>query len=130
MASDDDALPSGLPPGMPPPPETVPAGGWTIMICINRRLRSDLASCAARNSEDLAGIIEDEVRNRGLAIKVERTVCMGRCDFGPTVRVAPGGAFHLGLAPEDVPGFLDQLEAELNLKKEQNKINGLPPPGS
>jgi (2Fe-2S) ferredoxin len=55
---------------------------------------------------------------------------MGRCDFGPTVRVAPGGAFHLGLAPDDVGRFLDDLELELSLKKETNKINELPPPGT
>ncbi|PIW25914.1 MAG: hypothetical protein COW30_17670 [Rhodospirillales bacterium CG15_BIG_FIL_POST_REV_8_21_14_020_66_15] len=100
------------------------------MVCINRRLRSDLASCAARNSGDLAEAIEDEVRRRGLAVRVERTVCMGRCDFGPTVRIAPGGAFHLGMTPADVPGFLDRLETDLDLKKEFNEFNNLPPPGS
>ncbi|MEP0337635.1 MAG: (2Fe-2S) ferredoxin domain-containing protein [Alphaproteobacteria bacterium] len=112
------------------PPVPPPAAGWTIMICINRRLRSGLASCAARSSEDLAKAIEAEVQARGLDIRVERTVCMGRCDFGPTVRVAPGGAFHLGLAPDDVGRFLDDLELELSLKKETNKINELPPPGT
>lgn len=126
MSEEDD----GLPPGMPDFPASPPAGGWTIMVCINRRLRSDLASCAARNSEALAQAIEDEVRDRGLDIRVERTVCMGRCNFGPTVRVAPGGAFHLGLAPEEVGGFLDDLESKLGLKKERNNINELPPPGS
>jgi len=100
------------------------------LVCINRRLRSDLSSCAARNSEDLAKAIEAEVQARGLDIRVERTVCMGRCDFGPTVRVAPGGAFHLGLAPNDVGDFLNELEVNLNLKKENNKINELPAPGT
>ena len=126
MPQDDESLPDGLPP-VPAPP---PAGGWTVMVCINRRLRSDLASCAARNSEDLAKALEDEVRRRGLAIRIERTVCMGRCDFGPTVRIAPGGAFHLGMAPDDVGRFLDDLELKLSLKKETNKINELPPPGT
>ncbi|MEQ8227610.1 MAG: (2Fe-2S) ferredoxin domain-containing protein [Rhodospirillales bacterium] len=122
-----------LPPGdriIPPEPPTAPAGGWTIMICINRRLRSDLASCAARDSETVAQAIEREVRARGLDIRVERTVCMGRCDFGPTIRVAPGGAFHLGLGPADVSAFLDDLESSLDLKKEANKLKDLPPPGS
>ena len=74
--------------------------------------------------------IEQEVRARGLDIRVERTVCMGRCDFGPTIRVAPGGAFHLGLDPADVSAFLDDLESSLDLKKETNKLRDLPPPGS
>lgn len=113
MSQDNDSpLPAAIQAPVPPP-----ADGWTILVCINRRLRSDLASCAARNSEDLATAIEAEVQARGLDVRVERTVCMGRCDFGPTVRVAPGGAFHLGLAPNDVGGFLDDLEMNLNLKK-------------
>ena len=120
----------GLPPGMPGFPLDTPAGGWTIMVCINRRLRSDLASCAARDSEGLAQAIEDAVHARGLDIRVERTVCMGRCNFGPTVRLAPGGAFRLGLTPEEVDAFLDDLERELGLKKERSKIKDLPPPGS
>lgn len=118
------------------PPETAPAGAeeaeqdWTLMVCINRRPRSDLASCAARNSEELAKTIEEEARGRGLDIKIERTVCMGRCDFGPTVRIAPGGAFHLGMSPKNISSFLDDLEVTLNLKRKINKINQLPPPGS
>lgn len=100
------------------------------MVCINRRLRSDLASCAARDSESLAQAIESAVADRGLNIRVERTVCMGRCDFGPTVRIAPGGAFHLGMGPDDVDGFLDGLEGQLKLKKNISKTKELPPPGT
>lgn len=103
---------------------------WTILVCINRRLRSDQTSCAARGSEALADALEAEVRARGLALAVERAVCMGRCMTGPTVRLAPGGAFHPGLTPADVPGFLDGLEQTLGLEKESREFNDLPPPGT
>ena len=86
----------------------------TLLICINRRLRIDQPSCAVRDSEALAQALEREIAARGLAVSVERTVCMGRCAQGPTLRVAPGGAFHLGLREDDVPAFLDRLEADLN----------------
>jgi len=106
------------------------APAWTLMVCINRRPCSDLVSCAVRDSEKLAEAIENEVRARGLELTVERTVCMGRCDFGPTVRVAPGGDFHLGMVPADIAKFLDELESKLKLKKNTNIINTLPPIGS
>ncbi len=85
----------------------------TLLICINRRPRIDQPSCAARDSERLAQALEQEIAARGLDICVERTVCMGRCAKGPTLRVAPGGAFHLGMTDGDVSGFLDQLETDL-----------------
>jgi len=116
---------------VPPPLPNAPAPpGWSLLVCINRRLRSDLASCAARGSEALADAIEAEADRRGLDIQVERVVCMGRCNHGPTVRVAPGGAFHLGLGVEQVPGFLDRLETSLELPKKAISTNDLPPPGT
>ena len=113
-----------------PPLETQEPAGWSVLVCINRRLRSDLASCAARDSEALAAAIEAEVRRRNLDLRVERTVCMGRCDFGPTVRVAPGGAFHLGLTVGEIPAFVDRLESDLSLRKKPSGVNDLPPPGT
>lgn len=91
--------------------------GKTLLICVNRRQRIDQPSCAVRDSEALARALEREIAARGLAVSVERTVCMGRCAQGPTLRVAPGGAFHLGLREDDVPGFLDRLEADLNAQE-------------
>ena len=55
---------------------------------------------------------------------------MGRCDFGPTVRVAPGGAFHLGLTVGEIPAFVDRLESDLSLRKKPSGVNDLPPPGT
>ncbi|MEK9671504.1 MAG: (2Fe-2S) ferredoxin domain-containing protein [Rhodospirillaceae bacterium] len=55
---------------------------------------------------------------------------MGRCNFGPTVRIAPGGAFHLGMAPEEIPGFLDRLEQNLDLTRNPIILNKLPTIGS
>ena len=81
-----------------------------LMICVNRRFRADEASCAARSSVEMAGAIEAGVVERRIDIKVERSVCMGQCMNGPTLRLAPGGKFILGKSPSDVAEILDELE--------------------
>ncbi len=81
-----------------------------LMICINRRFRVDEASCAARESPAIAGALEDGVQQRKIDIRVERSVCMGQCQVGPTIRLAPGGRFILGKSMDDVDEILDELE--------------------
>ena len=81
------------------------------MVCINRRFRADEASCAKRGSEALAEALETGIRERRIAIKLERSICMGHCQTGPTVRLAPGGRFFHGPALSEAPDILDELEA-------------------
>jgi len=82
-----------------------------VLICINRRFRGDQPSCAQRGSEALADAIEAGVTARRIAIRIERIKCLAQCTKGPTVRLAPGGRFILGMTLDDVPAILDELEA-------------------
>jgi len=82
-----------------------------LMICTNRRYGAAVASCAERFSLEMATAIEKGVRERGIDIRVERSVCLGQCARGPTLRLAPGGQFILGKSLDDVGAILDQLEA-------------------
>ena len=81
-----------------------------LMICTNRRYGAESASCAARASLQMAEAIEAGVRDRNINISVERSVCMGQCTKGPTLRLAPGGRFLLGKTVNDVEEILDELE--------------------
>jgi (2Fe-2S) ferredoxin len=82
-----------------------------LMICTNRRYGAESASCAARSSVDIAQAIETGVSTRRIKIIVERSVCMGQCTKGPTLRLAPGGRFIFGKTIEDVNDVLDELES-------------------
>lgn len=83
----------------------------TVIVCINHRFRSDEPSCAARGSIALADALEQGVRERRIDIRVERIRCLGRCSKGPSMRLAPGGIFYLGVTASDIPRLLDVLEA-------------------
>jgi NADH:ubiquinone oxidoreductase subunit E len=91
--------------------ESKPTPPTTIMVCVNRRFRADEASCAKRGSEALAEALEAGIRERRIAIKLERSICMGHCQTGPTVRLAPGGRFFHGPALTQVTEILDELES-------------------
>ncbi len=91
-----------------------------LMICTNRRYGAESASCAARSSLQIADAIENGVRTRNINIVIERSVCMGQCLKGPTLRMAPGGGFILGKTLDDVDAILDELEASCGFKEDDN----------
>ena len=82
----------------------------TLVVCINRRLRADQPSCAARGAEALADALERGIAERCLDMRVERIKCLGYCQRGPNLRLAPGGAFFFAVGKDDLSAVLDRLE--------------------
>ncbi len=70
-------------------------------------------SCALRGSKETLLLLRQELALRHLDIAVEEIVCLGQCDHGPALRLAPGGAFHLGATPDKIQEIADWLENEL-----------------
>ncbi|MEO5363885.1 MAG: (2Fe-2S) ferredoxin domain-containing protein [Magnetococcus sp. DMHC-8] len=71
----------------------------TVIACIQERSAAR-PSCAGRGGVQLADRLEQALAAQGLAAPVERIACFGRCDEGPNLRIAPGGAFFTGMTPE------------------------------
>lgn len=92
-------------------PVSAPVKPKLLMVCVNRRFRVDEASCSARGSQAIADALEAGIRERKIDIKIERSVCLGQCQIGPSIRLAPGGRFILGKSIDDVGELLDELEA-------------------
>jgi hypothetical protein len=87
----------------------------TLLICVNRRFKASEPSCAARGSLPVANAIENGIRERRIAIAVERIVCLGQCTKGPTLKLVPG-EFILGTTMDMVPGILDRLQAACGIR--------------
>ena len=81
-----------------------------LLICVNHRFKTGEPSCAGRGSEGIADTIEKAVIERRIDITVERIICLGQCDKGPTLKLVPGGRFILGTSPEMIPEILNELE--------------------
>lgn len=77
-----------------------------ILICVHTRLTAAKPSCGGRGGLRIAEMLEREIAEQRLDIAVERFKCFGRCEEGPNARLAPGGEFHCGLTPEQVPAVL------------------------
>ncbi len=70
----------------------VPSAATTVqpcfIVCTNRRLGKPSCRGGA-----IADALETALHERGLTIQVQRSVCLGACEQGPNVRIAPGGRF-------------------------------------
>ena len=81
-----------------------------IVVCVNHRANPSQPSCAARGSGAIANCLEAEIAARNLPITVERFYCLGFCEQGPNVRLAPNGQFFHALTAQDMPTLLLAIE--------------------
>jgi len=93
---------------------------WRLLICTNYRPAAAKPSCRARGSERIAELIAAEVQDQGVGVAIEHINCLGQCEHGPSLRLAPGGEFFLGVTPEDVPGVIDAVRAAVDGSRREN----------
>ena len=98
----------------------------SLLMCINRRYRSDQSSCAARGGLKVAKAMEDGIRRRRIALATERLCCLGQCTVGPAMRLTPGAEYFLGVTLADVPRLLDRLEREFGTRPDTDEAAILP----
>lgn len=80
-----------------------------IVVCINHRANPDQPSCGGRGGEAIACALEQALEKHGLTIPVERFNCLGRCETGPNLRLAPAGPFYQQLNVADVPTLIPNI---------------------
>ena len=68
-------------------------GPVRLVVCVNRRLGSGQRSCVGSGSLDLIRAIEGLIDDEKLDIPIVRRECLGRCENGPVMRIAPSGPF-------------------------------------
>ncbi|MBF0470503.1 MAG: (2Fe-2S) ferredoxin domain-containing protein [Gammaproteobacteria bacterium] len=79
----------------------------TLLVCIHQR--SSNASCGGRGSEQLLPQLNLALDKAKLKVRIEPIHCFGRCQQGPIVRIAPGGAFFSEVTPESIPQIITEL---------------------
>ncbi len=80
-----------------------------FLICIHTRA-SGRPACADRGSQELALALEKEIAQRGLQVPLERILCLGCCDQGPNMRIAPGREFFHHVTSADIPTIIDAIQ--------------------
>ena len=82
----------------------------TVTVCVNRRENTGglaMASCGARGSEAIAEAVERGLAERGLRARFATIKCLGLCEKGPNIRLAPSNSWFQQLTLADVPAVLD-----------------------
>lgn len=82
----------------------------TVIVCVNHRSNPNSPSCGARGSELIASRIEAEIAAQQLPIKLQRFKCLGLCDKGPNLRLAPDGRFFNEVCEATLPEVLRELD--------------------
>lgn len=82
-----------------------------LLVCVNQRWAHESPSCAGRGSPALRDALEQACVAAGLAIPCLAVPCLGYCDQGPNVRLAPGGPFFHQVTPADVPNIIATCRA-------------------
>ncbi|MBM3512068.1 MAG: (2Fe-2S) ferredoxin domain-containing protein [Alphaproteobacteria bacterium] len=93
--------------------DTAPAGAGTaveITCCVNRR-RAPLVCCGRRGSPKVVAALKRGIKSRKLAVGVVTSGCLGPCNDGPNIRIAPTNSWVFGARLDDVPRILDTLAA-------------------
>jgi NADH:ubiquinone oxidoreductase subunit E len=82
-----------------------------LVVCVNERLGVDKKSCAGSGSRELIKILKNKLEQQGIDIPIVEQVCLGRCEEGIAMRIAPGGPFFTEVIQSDLDELIDELKA-------------------
>ena len=82
-----------------------------LVVCINERLGAGQPSCVGRGNLDHIARMRQMITDAELDVTVVERVCLGRCEEGPVMRIAPGGKFFTDIDTESLPRVLAELES-------------------
>jgi (2Fe-2S) ferredoxin len=64
-----------------------------LLVCTNFRANLNNPSCAGRDSQLVLEQLKTDLAKDNIAVEAVESPCMGYCNVGPNVRLAPNGAF-------------------------------------
>ncbi len=82
-----------------------------LIVCINQRLGTGQRSCVGSGNLDYIRRMRELITAAGLDVSVVERECLGKCDFGPVMRIAPGGRFFTEIDASTLPGIVRELKS-------------------
>ena len=80
-----------------------------LVVCVNDRLGYAQKSCAGSGSRAMIKILKNLVADNGIQFEILEQVCLGRCEEGITMRIAPGGPFFTHVKKRDLKRIIQVL---------------------
>ena len=82
-----------------------------LIVCINERLGTGQRSCVGSGNLDYIRRMRELIADAGLDVSVVERECLGKCEFGPVMRIAPGGRFFTEIDGATLPLILRELKS-------------------
>lgn len=89
------------------------SGNVRLVVCINERLSSGQRSCVGSGNLGYIRDIRTLIETEGLNVAVIERECLGKCEQGPVMRIAPGGRFFTEVDNTILPIIIDELKSFL-----------------
>jgi len=80
-----------------------------VIVCVNHRSNPNNPSCGARGGAAIANTLEQFLLSEQLDIQIARFKCLGLCEQGPNLRLAPDGRFFYGVCTQN----MDEIKSAL-----------------
>lgn len=81
-----------------------------LVICVNERLGIGQKSCAGSGSKGLASKIQKIFDDKSMSVEIVEQVCLGRCEEGIAMRIAPGGPFFTRVSEQDLVDIAEAVD--------------------
>ena len=81
-----------------------------LIVCVNERLGAGQRSCVGSGNLNLIGNIQNMIHVEGLDVAIVRRECLGRCEQGPVMRIAPAGPFFTEIDEARLSHIIDALK--------------------
>ncbi len=81
-----------------------------IIVCINERLSVGQRSCVGSGNLDYIRDLRSMIATEGLEVTVVERECLGKCEQGPVMRIAPGGRFFTEINESSLPLIITELK--------------------
>lgn len=81
-----------------------------LIVCVNERLGTGQRSCVGSGSLDLISQLEARIAAENLDVPVVRRECLGRCEQGPVMRIAPAGPFFCEIDAGTLEAIITELK--------------------
>ncbi len=84
-----------------------------LVVCVNERLGTGQKSCVGSGNLDYITSIRQLIEDHGLNVPIIERECLGKCEQGPIMRIAPGGKFFTDIDQQSLMIVINELKAML-----------------
>lgn len=95
-----------------------------LVVCINRRLGTGQRSCVGSGNLEYIAEIRRMIEHANLDVPVIERECLGKCEQGPVMRIAPGGRFYTEISQDSLTEIVAEIQRMLDQQKESQHENG------